>query len=157
MRDHYHLLISERVEGGTSLFMRKVNIAYANYFNIRYARSGTLFQSRTKKVPITTDAQFNYILHYIHLNPLDYLKGAGDWRLRSKTGIASAREALAYLDSYRWSSHLDYVGIRNFPSLTDRHLIAPLLGDPKSYEKQITEIITDPELARPSAFLEKIT
>lgn len=50
MKNHYHLLLSERVEGGMSLFLRKLNVGYANYFNERYGRKGTLFQGRTKKV-----------------------------------------------------------------------------------------------------------
>ena len=32
MKNHYHLLLSERVEGGMSLFLRKLNVGYANYF-----------------------------------------------------------------------------------------------------------------------------
>ena len=52
MGNHYHLLLSELVEGGLSLFLRKLNVGYANYFNERYKRSGTLFQGRTKKILI---------------------------------------------------------------------------------------------------------
>lgn len=117
MKNHYHMLLSEKVEGGISKFLRKVNVGYANYFNVRYKRQGTLFQGRTKKVPISRDAHFLYVLHYIHLNPLDYLNGAKKWRLRSKGTIRSIPEVLAYLDHYRWSSYSDYVGQRNFPSI----------------------------------------
>jgi putative transposase len=117
MKNHYHLLLSERVEGGLSLFLRKINVGYANYFNEKYQRSGTLFQGRTKKVPIERAAHFLHILHYIHLNPLDYFKGNEGWRLRDKGGIRNVKAALSYLDSYRWSSYMDYVGAKNFPSL----------------------------------------
>ena len=117
MKNHYHLLLSGRIEGGLTLFLRKLNVGYANYFNERRHRVGTLFQGRTKKILIKRDAHFFYILHYIHLNPLDYLEGARKWRLRSKSGIRSLRTALEYLDTYRWSSYLDYTGQKNFPSL----------------------------------------
>src|SRR3990167_293898 len=118
MKNHYHLLLSERVEGGMSLFLRKLNVGYAKYFNEKHKRSGYLFQGRTKKVLIEHDAQFNYILPYIHLNPLDYLKGAEGWRIRSKgKGIKSVKAALHYLENYRWSSYLDYCGKKNFPSI----------------------------------------
>ncbi len=53
MSNHYHLLLSERVEGGLSLFLRKLNVGYAKYFNDRYSRSGFLFQGRTKKTSAT--------------------------------------------------------------------------------------------------------
>ena len=118
MKNHYHLLVSERVENGISHFLRKLNIGYAKYFNEKYQRNGTLFQGRTKKILIEHDAQFNYILHYIHLNPLDYLKGAEQWRIRSKKKcIASVEMAVKYLDEYRWSSYQDYCGKKNFPSV----------------------------------------
>ncbi len=122
MRNHYHLLLSERVEGGLTQFLRKLNIGYAKYFNERYERSGTLFQGRTKKVLIGRQAQFLYILHYLHLNPLDYLEGHEAWRIRSKGTIRARKTALEYLESYRWSSYLDYCGTKNFPSLLTTHV-----------------------------------
>lgn len=117
MKNHYHLLLSERVEGGLSLFLRKLNIGYAKYFNEKYERSGTLFQGRTKKVLISEQSQFLYILHYVHLNPLDYLEGSEDWRVRDHGSVLSVSTALSYLQTYRWSSYLDYCGIHNFPSI----------------------------------------
>lgn len=130
MKNHYHLLLSERVEGGISLFLRKVNVGYANYFNQRYGRNGTLFQGRTKKILIEREAHFLYILHYIHLNPLDYLQGAEKWRVRSKNGIKNIKEALEYLASYRWSSYLDYSGKKNFPSILTTSFFRDALSDP---------------------------
>src|SRR3989338_6979838 len=80
MGNHYHLLMSGRIDGGISKFLRKLNVGYAMYFNEKYKRQGTLFQGRTKKIHINSDAHFLHILHYIHLNPLDFLKGAEGWR-----------------------------------------------------------------------------
>ncbi len=140
MKNHYHLLLSEKIEGGVSLFLRKLNVGYANYFNERYERKGTLFQGRTKKILIERDAQFNYILHYIHLNPLDYLEGAEEWRVRSKNGIKSAKKALEYLDTYRWSSYLDYTGKKNFPSVLTTSLFKNALGN---YPRALAEYLKD--------------
>ena len=117
MKNHYHLLLSEAVGGGLTLFLRKLNIGYAKYFNEKYERSGTLFQGRTKKVLVSQHSQFLYILHYVHLNPLDYLEGSEEWRVRDRGTIRSTAAALTYLQSYRWSSYLDYCGIKNFPSI----------------------------------------
>lgn len=136
MKNHYHLLLSERVEGGMSLFLRKLNVGYANYFNKRYERIGTLFQGRTKKIRIEHDQQFNYILHYIHLNPLDYLKGAQGWRIRAKGNyIKSSKDALTYLEKYRWSSYLDYCGIKNFPSILTTNFFSESFPE---YKKEIS-------------------
>jgi putative transposase len=144
MKDHYHLLLSERVEGGIGLFLRKFNVGYANYYNERYKRAGTLFRGRTKKILIERDAHFNYILHYIHLNPLDYLSGAEKWRVRSTGGIRSAARALTYLDSYRWSSYLDYCGKKNFPSVLNLSLLGDVDG---TYQRSLASYLKDAENA----------
>jgi putative transposase len=137
MRNHYHLVVSERVEGGLTRFLRKLNVGYAKYFNERYERSGTLFQGRTKKILIVNDAHFLHILHYIHLNPLDFLDGASSWR---EGRIESVDHALAHLDSYRWSSFADYCGNRNFPSLLTTELFAGIFTD---YRKTISAYLED--------------
>lgn len=142
MKNHYHLLLSELVENGISLFIRKLNVGYANYFNERNRRKGTLFQGRTKKILVENDAQFNYILHYIHLNPLDYFPGAEEWRVRSHAGIKNAKDALAHLDTYRWSSYLDYVGKKNFPSILTTSLFRDALGQ---YSGALREYLNDAE------------
>ncbi len=142
MKNHYHLLLSERVAGGISLFLRKLNVGYANYFNERYERKGTLFQGRTKKILIEHQSHFLYILHYIHLNPLDYLRGAQEWRIRSKSDIQSVSDALDYLDSYRWSSYLDYTGKKNFPSILTTSLFKDALGD---YQNSLSEYLSAAE------------
>ena len=144
MKNHYHLALSERIEGGMSLFLRKLNVGYANYFNERYARTGTLFQGRTKKILVEHQAHFLYILHYIHLNPLDYLDGAQKWRERDKAGIKSAREALQYLDTYRWSSYLDYAGQKNFPSILSTSLFSSSLG---KHKRELSEFLKESEFS----------
>lgn len=138
MKNHYHLLLSERREGGLLLFLRKLNVGYARAFNQKHRRNGFLFQGGTKKVPIKTDAHFNYILHYIHLNPLDYLAGAEKWRVRDKGDIPDMRTALAHLEHYRWSSYLDYAGTKNFPSILTTSLFQERPG---SYAKELREYL----------------
>lgn len=140
MKNHYHFLLSERIENGIKLFLRKLNVGYANYFNQRYERKGTLFQGHTKKILIARESHFLYILHYVHLNPLDYLPDAEEWRLRSKNGISDVAEALQYLESYRWSSYLDYIGKKNFPSILTTSLFKSALDD---YRHSLNEYLHD--------------
>ena len=142
MKNHYHLLLSERMENGMSLFLRKLNVGYSNYFNARYERKGTLFQGRTKKILIESHPHFLYILHYLHLNPLDYFEGAKEWRARSRGGILNAGKTLEYLDSYRWSSYLDYIGKKNFPSILTTSLFKNALGN---YRDSLEEYLNDAE------------
>ena len=107
MGNHYHLLVSEKEEGGLGQFLKKLNMGYAKYFNERYDRTGALFQGKTKKVLIGRDAHFLWILLYIHFNPLDFLKGAVDWRTQC---LVNSSKALEYLKDYRWASYHDYLG-----------------------------------------------
>lgn len=133
MRNHYHLLLSERIEGGLTLFLRKLNIGYANYFNEKYKRVGSLFQGRTKKIHVNSEAYFLHILNYIHFNPLDYMASARGWRERH---LETPQKAHEYLTKYRWSSYVDYCGQRNFPSL----ITTDLFGDkPDKFKKRISD------------------
>jgi putative transposase len=150
MKDHFHLLLSELVEGGITMFLRKVNVGYAKYVNERYGRKGTLYQGRTKKILIDREAHFLYILHYLHLNPLDYLQGSEKWRLRSKSSIRNAEDALRYLDTYRWSSYLDYSGKKNFPSILTTSLFKDTLGN---YNDALNEYLHDAERDDAKAFV----
>jgi len=140
MKNHYHLLLSERVENGITLFLRKMS-GYARYFNERHERRGNLFQGNTKKIPITRQEHFLYILHYLHLNSLDYLPGAKKWRERDRGAISDIPKAFEYLRNYRWSSYLDYCGIRNFPSILTTSLFSKALGP--DYSSALKEYLSD--------------
>lgn len=141
MHNHYHLLLSEKVEGGIPLFLKKLNGGYAKYFNERYERTGALFQGKTKKILIDSDAYFLHILNYIHFNPLDMHADSGDWREKR---ITNADGALAYLTQYKWSSYNDYVGRKNFPSILTTSLFNDVFNHryAESVEKYLNDIHT---------------
>jgi len=134
MPNHYHLLLSELVENGIPLFMKKFNGGYARYFNEKYERTGALFEGRYKKIIIKDEAHFIYLPYYIHLNSLDLI--TPEWRKRRLSNFA---KAMKFLDSYRWSSHLDYAGEKNFPSVTQRDFLSEFFGGPERYKRGITE------------------
>lgn len=149
MPNHYHMLISERTEGGLSLFMRKLNMGYAKYFNEKYKRSGVLWQSTFKKVPIVRDAHFIYIPYYIHLNPLDLVMP--EWRVGK---VQNQKKALAFLRSYRWSSFIDYNGMTNMPSIISTDVLSKNLGSPQNQKREIFDIISSPDLVQMADALE---
>jgi len=138
MPNHYHLLLSQKIENGISKFMKKVNMGYAKYFNQKYERVGALFEGRYKSVPIKNEAHFIHIPYYIHLNPLDL--AAPEWRERK---LKNYQKAISFLDSYRWSSHLDYAGVHNFPSVTQREFLTDFFGDSNQYKKSIKKWLND--------------
>ena len=149
MKNHYHLLLSETQPGGISLFMKKLNMGYAKYFNEKYSRTGALWQGKFKKKLVERNAHFMYLPYYVHLNPLDYYMP--EWR---RGGVKDTAKALAYLRTYRWSSHLDYLGEKNLPSITEREFLANIIGTRKRYESEIGSIITSPTIAPVSESLE---
>lgn len=141
MPNHYHFMLAERMEKGISFFMKKLNIGYAKYFNQKYKRKGTLFEGRYKSVPLTSEAHFIHLPYYIHLNPLDLIMP--EWR----TGkIASTREAMKFLEGYRWSSFPDYIGKKNFPSVISKDFLSEYFGGPKEYKKDTVKWLKDRDL-----------
>ena len=149
MPNHYHLLVSELEEGGISLFMRKLNMGYAKYFNEKYERSGVLWQGTFRRILIQRDAHFLHVPFYIHLNPLDMI--LPEWRTEK---VQNPGMALKYLRKYRWSSYMDYNGIKNFPSLLHQDLLSDILGSTDKQNRIIKDIISDPHLAKQSDKLE---
>ena len=138
MPNHYHLLLSPRIEKGIPQFMRKLDIGYAKYFNQKYSRVGALFQGRYKSVPVDSDVHFEHLPFYIHLNPLDL--SYPEWR---KNEISDPKGPLEFLKSYRWSSHLDYLGIKNFPSVLNISLLTEIFGGSSGYKEQIESYLGD--------------
>ena len=138
MPNHYHLLVSEIQEGSLSLFMRKLNMGYAKYFNEKYHRTGYLWQGVFRKINVQRDAHFLHIPYYIHLNPLDLV--IPEWREGKVRDIKKAHD---YLISYRWSSYIDYQGGKNFPSIIDKDLLSDVLGSPARQRAEAASLIND--------------
>jgi putative transposase len=132
MPNHFHLLLKQRRENGITDFMHKLGVGYSMYFNRKNKRSGSLFQGTYKAVLVENDPQFIYLPYYIHLNPLD-LRMPG-WR---KGEIKSYKKALKFLEGYRWSSYLDYIGQKNFPSVTQRKFLLEIFEGEKKYKESI--------------------
>ena len=69
MTNHYHLEITTP-ESNLSRTIQWLNQSYAGYINIRYQRSGHLFQGRFKSVVIEAESHLVALTRYIHQNPL---------------------------------------------------------------------------------------
>ncbi|MFA6274182.1 MAG: transposase [Candidatus Paceibacterota bacterium] len=108
MPNHFHILIREKTEGGISKFMSKLSTAYSMYFNIKNERTGALLCRPFKSVLVKDDIHLKHLFGYLHLNPLK-LKFK-DWQDTVKKGDKEAKEMKIFLDSYIYSSYLDYLG-----------------------------------------------
>ncbi|MFW0871424.1 MAG: transposase [Patescibacteria group bacterium] len=66
--NHYHLLLEQIEENGVQLFMHKLGMAYAKYFNSRQQRTGTLYQGRYKYVVAESQHSVMRLIAYINRN-----------------------------------------------------------------------------------------
>jgi len=136
MPNHYHFFLNQVIDDGLTRFHKKFGGGFANFFNTKYKRNGTLFQGRYKKVLVDDDTQAIQLICYIHANPLDLWKP--DWK---EKGLSSSeiQSALNFLEKdYRWSSHLDWWGIKNFPSLIDDDFMPRFFKSSEEYREFFT-------------------
>ena len=108
MTNHFHLLIRQEVDGGVTKFMRKLGVGYSMFFNIKYQRKGALFGGLFKSKLIGVDDNYmRQLFGYIHINPLEI--EFPEWK--DKINKSSVNINMKkFLESYQYSSYLDYVG-----------------------------------------------
>lgn len=124
MPNHLHLLLKQKKDDGITKFMKKLGTGYATYFNKKYQRKGYVFQSRFLSVHTKDDNQLQIVLNYIHANPASLIEP----NFKSM-GIKNLKEAIHFIEQYKWSSYQDYIGIKNFPSITEREFIGEMVGN----------------------------
>jgi putative transposase len=102
--DDFHILVTRRF---LALF-----IAYADYFNLKYSRSGNLFYRPFKRVSVDNDGYRQWLVYYIHNNA-------------KKHGITDN-----YRD-YRWSSFP--VFLTSAPSNLSRNVLYEIFETKENY------------------------
>lgn len=96
MPTHIHLVLEERAPSGITEYMRRILDSYTRYFNRKIGRKGPLWESRFKKVLVTTDEQLLHLTRYVHLNPVS-------------AGIVEKPE------QWEFSSYKEYLGLSSTP------------------------------------------
>jgi putative transposase len=104
MPNHFHVLVREKIENGTSRFVKKLLTGYSMYFNTKYERSGPLFLHPFRAEHADNDRHLKYLFSYIHLNPLSISEPG--W----KDKIIDRDKAKRFLENYNYSSFADYMG-----------------------------------------------
>jgi putative transposase len=122
MPNHVHLILKQLKDNGISKFMQKVGTGYANYFNQKYERQGHLF-NKFRAVHIKDDNQLKTAFVYVHTNLISLIEPG--WKER---GIENPDKVIEFLENNKRHSYLDYLGKKNFPSVTQRDFLAELMG-----------------------------
>lgn len=89
MSTHVHFLVKIIKETDFSIFSKRLNLSYTNYFKRNYGALGHFWQGRFKSQLISSDIYLLQCGKYIELNPV-------------RAGIAETPE------EYRWSSYQHY-------------------------------------------------
>ena len=135
MPNHFHLLLHEKIENGISTFLGKISTAYSMYFNKRHERTGKLFEGAFKAEHVDNDDYLKYLFAYIHLNPVKIIDPK--WK---EDGIKNLKETKKYLDSYTYSSYIDYIGIyRDEKSIINRDPFPAYFEEHKDFKSFIDE------------------
>lgn len=130
--NHFHFIVRQLIDNGISKFMQKLETGHAMFFNKKYDRTGRLFEGHFKAKLIKTDEYLMHLSRYIHLNCLDLIepgwkeKGVRDWDRVNK-----------FLESYKWSSYLDYIGKNNFPDIINKGPLNEYFKSSEEYKKYI--------------------
>jgi len=111
MPNHFHILITEKSEGGISKFMQKITTAYVMYYNKKYQRTGGLFEGKFKSEYVKNDIHLKYLFSYINLNPIKLID-----RYWKEKGIQDKKKVIEYLNKYEYSSYFDFVGVKRIQS-----------------------------------------
>ena len=68
MGNHIHLLLKPENEP-LELIFRRIGSKYVYWYNLKYQRTGHLFQDRFKSEPVNDEKYLMTVLRYIHQNP----------------------------------------------------------------------------------------
>lgn len=99
MGNHIHLLLKEGAESLEQVFKRICG-RFVYWYNVKYRRSGHLFQDRFKSEPVNGDEYFYAALRYIHHNP-------------TKAGLCKR------IEDYAYSSYVEYFNEGSFVDRDD--------------------------------------
>ncbi|MFP4548549.1 MAG: transposase [Fidelibacterota bacterium] len=69
MPNHFHFFMKQVSEKPIAKWFQFIFNRYVQYFNRKYNRTGTIFESRIKTKEIGNEDYYNLIAHYIHNNP----------------------------------------------------------------------------------------
>ncbi len=91
MSNHVHMLVKVPFDKLSNISLR-INGPYAHFYNLKYCRTGHLFEIRFGSIPIMNSKQYNNTIRYIHQNPVH-------------AGLININE----LHKYTWSSYNEFI------------------------------------------------
>lgn len=122
MTNHFHLLATPETEEGIPQMMQAVGRRYVRNYNLRHARTGTLWEGRYKSTLVQAERYLLACMVYIDLNPV-------------RAGM------VADPADYHWSSYLHYIGRRNDKMVTPHPLYWELGNTPFARDEAYAALV----------------
>jgi hypothetical protein len=63
--------------------------------------------------------------------------------IKVNSAARSWREGIRFLENYKWSSFPDYIGKKNFPSVTKRDFVLKIFGGEAGYKRNTRKILKE--------------
>lgn len=98
MPNHFHFLIWADDQRDIGKFLQRVNTGYAMHFNLKYDKSGSVWQGKPKKKRVGTDAYLRTLFAYIACNPLELFDS------QAHTDAKVARQLVGKIGEYSMHS-----------------------------------------------------
>ena len=132
MTNHVHLMATPADGTGLSRMMQGIGRIYVPAFNVRYQRTGGLWEGRYRSFAIEDERYWLACLRYVELNPV-------------RAGLVSAPE------EYPWSSARTHICGQPDPVVIDHALYlrlgATAAGRQQAWGAICHVVVSDPELA----------
>lgn len=122
MSNHLHLLATPETVEGIPQLMQAVGRRYVRTFNLRHARTGTLWEGRYRSTLIQAERYLLACMVYLDLNPV-------------RAGMVGDPA------EYPWSSYQHFVGRRNDKLITPHPLYWELGNTPFAREQAYEELV----------------
>ena len=129
MPNHFHLLLKEISENGTSKFMHKFIMGYSKFINAKYVESGSLFQNKFQARIIEKDEYFRRVAVYVMVK--------NTFELYPNGGLQGAthnfEDAWEWATTFPFSSLSHYAG-KNISAILKTDLLGEIFDSPKEFK-----------------------
>ncbi|MFH1098056.1 MAG: transposase [Candidatus Desantisbacteria bacterium] len=120
MTNHVHLLLVPQEEGGLGKCLQGIALCYTQYFNLRYHRTGRLWESRYYSCIVDKESYLWEVSRYIEQNPVraGLVKDVQeyDWSSGKSHILGEPNKILtgdSWLDEKQRRSYIKFVSSRN--------------------------------------------
>jgi len=119
--NHFHLILKQLADKGIGKFMHKLGSGYTNFFNIKYKRSGSLFQGSFKAVKIVSHEHLLWVSAYVNAN-------------------AQIHGLIKDAVNYKWCSYPEYLG-ESAENFCHKDIIAKQFKDKEQFKGFMNDCI----------------